>query len=145
MEKQIYEIFKEYKKTNNQFNAEINYKLINITKMSTNSSRGSLKGFQKFFNQKRKENPQLDNFLKQQEELQYLEKTSEENDSEESEYHSTTENFGRYPMTHTITNKEHYLLRNNNTFFSTKQVTFFDQKAHSKFKELIGDLRQQQN
>ncbi|KAF0509708.1 hypothetical protein F8M41_018545 [Gigaspora margarita] len=130
MEKQIYEIFKEYEKIDTQFNAEINYKLIDIARISTTTPREPLKEFQKFFNQKRKENIQLDNFLKQQEELQYLEENSE--DSEESEYHSTTENFGRYPMTHTITNEEHHLLRNNNTFFSTKQVTFFDQEAHRK-------------
>ncbi|KAF0548944.1 hypothetical protein F8M41_025566 [Gigaspora margarita] len=145
MKKQIYGIFKEYEKIDTQFNAEINYKLIDITKISTTTPRGSLKEFQKFFNQRRKENLQLDNFLKQQEELQYLEENSEENDSKESEYHSTTENFGRYPMTYTITNEEHYLLRNNNTFFDTRQVTFFDQEAHSKFKELIGNLRQKQN
>ncbi|KAF0558443.1 hypothetical protein F8M41_009335 [Gigaspora margarita] len=145
MERQIYEIFKEYEKIDTQFNAEINYKLIDITIISTTTPRGSLKGFQKFFNQKRKENLQLDNFLKQQEELQYLDGNSEKEDSEESEYHSTTENFGRYPMTHILTNEEHYLLRNDNTFFGTKQVTFNDQKAHNKFKELIEDLRQKQN
>ncbi|KAF0475780.1 hypothetical protein F8M41_024531 [Gigaspora margarita] len=145
IEKQIYEIFKEYEKIDTQFNAKINYKLIDITKISTTTPRGSLKGFQEFFNQKRKENLQLDNFLKQQEELQYLEENSEENGSEESEYHSTTEDFGRYPKDHTITNEEHYLLKNNNTFSGTRQVTFYDQKAHNKFKELIRVLRQGQN
>ncbi|KAF0538236.1 hypothetical protein F8M41_008058 [Gigaspora margarita] len=79
---------------------------------------------------KRKENPQLDNFLKQQEELQYYEENSKENDSEESEYYSITENFGRYPMTHIMTNEEHYLLSRHDTPFDTKKVTFFDQKAY---------------
>ncbi|RIB15069.1 hypothetical protein C2G38_2320654 [Gigaspora rosea] len=83
VEKQIYDIFKEYERINNNFSAQWYYPI--KIKILNGKFKGMLANFQEFFNHKRKENPQIDDYLNQQEKLQ---STSTEEEEEIRSHHT---------------------------------------------------------
>ncbi|RIB10046.1 hypothetical protein C2G38_2265800 [Gigaspora rosea] len=117
--------------------------------------KGMLANFQEFFNHKRKENPQIDDFLNQQEELQSTSTKEEEEicshytfsseDIEEinkpwgSQFINLNEKMKLYPMLYIMTRKEQDLLCKYEVFES-KKITFSNKKEYDIFRDLTETL-----